>query len=100
YDGRYHEREFGCSFCGEVIAVREIVILKFVDRGNEVRNAATLCTIDCRLPRVYDKVRTFCGNHPQHRPFDTDRGGGKWRVSGIAHRMPLSRYSSCTTSSF
>src|SRR6516162_7296340 len=36
YDGRYHEREFGCSFCGEVAFVREVVILKFVDRGNEV----------------------------------------------------------------
>ena len=36
YDGRDHEREFGRSFSGEVIAVREIVTLKFVDRGNEV----------------------------------------------------------------
>ena len=36
YDGRDHEREFGRSFSGKVIAVREIVILKFVDRGNEV----------------------------------------------------------------
>jgi|SRR6516164_5508804 len=36
YDGRYHEREFGCSFCGEVGVAHEVVILKFVDRGNEV----------------------------------------------------------------
>ena len=36
YDGRYHEREFGRSFYREVVGVREVVILKFVDRGNEV----------------------------------------------------------------
>ena len=38
YDGRYQERKFGGSFCGEVAPVHEVVILELVDWGKEVGN--------------------------------------------------------------